>query len=77
MGSRLRPAQKAENLTAICEPIAKKMWVPRLTTVLASMPYYKDSFTFYPTTKIIDNISLLKCYLSMLCEVKFGNDNPL
>jgi hypothetical protein len=25
MGSRLRPAQKAENLTAICEPIAKKM----------------------------------------------------
>jgi hypothetical protein len=28
-GSKGRPALKADNLTAICEPIVKKMWEPR------------------------------------------------
>jgi hypothetical protein len=42
-----RPACKADNLTAICEPIVKKMWEPRrLTTLRASTACYSDSFTF-------------------------------
>jgi hypothetical protein len=39
-----RPAHKADNLTAICEPIFWKMWEPRLlTTLWASTACYKDS----------------------------------
>jgi hypothetical protein len=42
-----RPARKADNLTAICEPTVLKMWEPRrLTTVSASTACHKDSFTF-------------------------------
>jgi hypothetical protein len=42
-----RPARKASNLTAICEPIIYKMWKPRrLTTLWASKASYRDSFTF-------------------------------
>jgi hypothetical protein len=42
-----RPARKAENLSAICEPIVWKMRQPRrLTTLWASMACYRDSFTF-------------------------------
>jgi hypothetical protein len=45
-------ACKADNLTAICEPILEKMWEPRrLTTLLASMACYRDSFTFPFFTK--------------------------
>jgi hypothetical protein len=29
-----RPGRKADNLTAICEPIAYKMWKPRRLTTL-------------------------------------------
>jgi hypothetical protein len=29
-----QPARKADNLTAICEPIVKKMWEPRPLTTL-------------------------------------------
>jgi hypothetical protein len=40
---------KADNLTAICEPIVWKMWeLRRLTTLWASMACYRDSFTFLP-----------------------------
>jgi hypothetical protein len=43
----VRPARKPDNLTAICEPIVKKMWEPRrLTTLWASTTCYSDSFTF-------------------------------
>jgi hypothetical protein len=39
---------KADNLTAICEPIVWKMWEPRrLTTIWASTTCYRDGFTFY------------------------------
>jgi hypothetical protein len=39
--------RKADNLTAICEPIVWKMWEPRrLTTLWASAACYWDSFTF-------------------------------
>jgi hypothetical protein len=38
---------KADNLTAICEPIVYKMWEPQLLTPLwAFMACYRDSFTF-------------------------------
>jgi hypothetical protein len=39
------PARKADNLTAICEPIVHKMWeTRRLTTLWASTASYRDSF---------------------------------
>jgi hypothetical protein len=42
-----RTARKADNLTAICEPIVWKMWDPRrLTNLCASVACYRDSFTF-------------------------------
>jgi hypothetical protein len=38
---------KADNLTAICEPIAYKMWGPRpLTTLWASTACYRDSLPY-------------------------------
>jgi hypothetical protein len=43
-----RPVRKAENLTAIYEPIVKKMWVPRrLTTLWAFTACHRDSFTSF------------------------------
>jgi hypothetical protein len=42
-----RPVRKAD-LTAICEPIFYKKWkFRRLTTLWASMAYYRDSFNFF------------------------------
>jgi hypothetical protein len=39
------------NLTAIYEPLVKKMWEPRrLTTLWASTACYTDSFTFFYLT---------------------------
>jgi hypothetical protein len=47
-GGKGRPARKADNLTAICEPTVYKMWEPRrLTTLRASTACYRDSFTIY------------------------------
>jgi hypothetical protein len=41
-----RPARKADNLTAICEPIVHKMWEPQhLTTLWVSTARYRDTFT--------------------------------
>jgi hypothetical protein len=49
-GSEGRPGRKADNFTAICEPIVKEMWEPRrLTTLWASTACYRDSFTFLCT----------------------------
>jgi hypothetical protein len=46
-GGKGWPACKADNLTAICEPIVEKVWEPRyLTTLCAFMVCYRDSFTF-------------------------------
>jgi hypothetical protein len=43
----LQDTLKADNLTAICEPIVYNMWEPRrLTTLWASTACYMDSFTF-------------------------------
>jgi hypothetical protein len=42
-----RPVRKADNLTAICEPIVQRMWEPRrLTTIWAFTTCYRDRFTF-------------------------------
>jgi hypothetical protein len=46
-GGKGRPAHKADNFTAICEPIVYKMWEPQyLTTLWASKACYRDTFTF-------------------------------
>jgi hypothetical protein len=45
LGGKGRLVLKADNLTAICELIAYKMWEPQLLTNLwASTAYYRDSF---------------------------------
>jgi hypothetical protein len=46
-GGKGRPACKADNLTAICEPTVLKMWEPRLTILWASMACYRDSFLYH------------------------------
>jgi hypothetical protein len=48
MSTRNLPEAKADNLTAMCEPIFQKMWEPRrLTTLWASKACYRNSFIFY------------------------------
>jgi hypothetical protein len=47
-GRKVQPTRKADNLTAICEPTAYKMWEPRrLTTLWATTACYRDIFTFF------------------------------
>jgi hypothetical protein len=47
LGGKGRPVPKADNLTAIYEPTGWKCGEPRqLTTLWASMAYYRDTFTF-------------------------------
>jgi hypothetical protein len=47
-GGKGWPARKADNLTAICEPIVYKIWEPRrLTTLWAFTACYRESSTFY------------------------------
>jgi hypothetical protein len=47
-GGKGRPARKADNLAAICEPTVNKMWEPQhLTTLWASTVSYRDTFTPY------------------------------
>jgi hypothetical protein len=46
-GGEGRPAHKADNLTAICEPIVYKMWEPQhLTTLWVSTARYRDTYTY-------------------------------
>jgi hypothetical protein len=60
-GGKERPVRKADNLTDTCGPIVYEMWEPRLlTTLLASMACYKDSFTFFYVTYRLFKCSLLK-----------------
>jgi hypothetical protein len=54
-----RPERKADNLTAICEPIVWKMWEPRRhTTLWATAACYRDKFAFFNSyfTKYINSI---------------------
>jgi hypothetical protein len=47
-GGKGRPARKADNFTAICEPTVYKMWEPQhLTALWVSTARYRDTFTFY------------------------------
>jgi hypothetical protein len=47
LGVKVWLVRKADNLTAIYEPIVKKIWEPwYLTTIWASTACYRDSFTF-------------------------------
>jgi hypothetical protein len=63
-GGKGRPARKADNLTAICEPIVYKIWEPQhLTTLWASTASYMDTFTFY----LLCYGSVIQCcYMSVL-----------
>jgi hypothetical protein len=46
-GGEAWPARKADNQTAICGPVASKMWeCGRLTTSWATTACQKDSFAF-------------------------------
>jgi hypothetical protein len=46
-GGKERPARRADNLTAICDPIVYRAWEPQcLTTLRDSTVCYRDSFTF-------------------------------
>jgi hypothetical protein len=47
LGGKGRPLHKADNLTAIYDPIVYKMWEPRrLTTLWASTACYKYNYNF-------------------------------
>jgi hypothetical protein len=53
-------ARKADNLTAIFEPIVKVMWDPqRPTTLWAFTACYRDNFTFFYFL-VIKPVSILK-----------------
>jgi hypothetical protein len=57
-GGEGRPARKADNLTAICEPIVYKMWEPQhLTALWVSTARYRDTFTF--TSIYIHNVLVM------------------
>jgi hypothetical protein len=50
LGGKGRPTRKADNFTAVFEPIVWKMWGPRrLTTLRASAACYRDTFTWMST----------------------------
>jgi hypothetical protein len=57
-GTGWLPARKADNFTAICEPIVQKMWEPRrLAIIWASTSCYRDSFTVV-TSSMINEVIL-------------------
>jgi hypothetical protein len=54
-GGKGRPARRADNLTAICEPIVYKMWEPQhLITLWVCTARYRDTFTFTFTFTKLD-----------------------
>jgi hypothetical protein len=60
-GSKGRPVHKANNFTAIYQPIVLKMWEPqRLAALWASKACYRDSFTFYLFYVSLQRIESLK-----------------
>jgi hypothetical protein len=60
-GGKERPAHKADNLTAICEPIMQKMWEPRRLTTC-----YRNSFTFFIA---VQNVTGKKSYKTLVTKV--------
>jgi hypothetical protein len=58
-GGEGRTVRKADNLTAICEPIVYKMWEPQhLTTLWVSTARYRDTFTL-PYTMTLFHLQML------------------
>jgi hypothetical protein len=64
LGSKGRPAHRADSLTAIYEPIVQKMWDPRLlTTLWASTTCYRGSFSFFFYVQHLETLPPLNmCY---------------
>jgi hypothetical protein len=55
-GGKEQPLQKADNFTAICEPVVQKIWEPqRLTILQASTASYRDSLTFFYKVTIFEH----------------------
>jgi hypothetical protein len=68
-GGKRRPASKADNLTAICEPIFYKMCEPRfLTTLWASMACYRDSFYCIIYSHLVNKVNALLNFLSKILK---------
>jgi hypothetical protein len=66
LGSETWLVLRADNLTAICEPIIKKMWLPqRLTTLCASTACYRDGFTFMISSRF--HSSGVQVLISVCC----------
>jgi hypothetical protein len=58
-----RPARKADNLTAICEPFISKIWEPRpLTTIWASTASYRDTFLTLPWRVNNETLHRKRCF---------------
>jgi hypothetical protein len=71
-GDERRPADKADNLTAICEPIVWKMWVPRRLTILwASTACYRGIWTFF-RDNVTFSIVYFKLDTSCLAHIAFA-----
>jgi hypothetical protein len=71
-GGKGRPALRADNLTAICEPIVKVMWEPRrLTTLWASTACYRDRYREIQTGHtLLSHRRLLCCKVTLQLEWK-------
>jgi hypothetical protein len=63
-GSKGRLVHRADNLTAISDPIVlDKMWEPQhLTTLWALAACYRDSFTFLPYVHTFLCLGILKIF---------------
>jgi hypothetical protein len=69
-GGKWRPAHKADNLTAFCEPIVFKMCEHRrLTNIWAYTACYRGSFTFYVYVFLWFYIKILELYKSRWLSV--------
>jgi hypothetical protein len=73
LGGKARPARRADNLTAIYEPIVLIMWEPRrLTTLWALTACYRDSFTLFFNPFFTTYESVDETYMSVRCCVYFS-----
>jgi hypothetical protein len=71
-GGEGQPACKADNLTAICEPIVYKMWEPQhLTALWVSTAHYRDTFTYLTVQK---RAAHLPDHISEATQTKLNSD---
>jgi hypothetical protein len=70
-GGKGRPARRADNLTAICEPIVYKMWEPQhLTTLWVSTARYR-----IPLPLLLGCLNLSS--RNLVCHASWGHLNGL